>query len=253
MIDIAEVRKFEERAFNAWPALRTVVIDGWVARLSNGYTKRANSVNALGPAASADGIVAAAEALYARHELPAIFRLSPLAPAPIDAMLDTAGYAMFDPSLVLTAPIGSAGTVPTVQIDTSPSPAWLDGFARANAVESERRATHDAIIAAIAPPAAFATIHEDGQEDGEGIGFGLAVLERGAVGLFDIIVAPRRRGHGHGRALVTALLGWGRLAGADRAYLQVREANAVARQLYASLGFAEAYRYHYRVPRPAAQ
>lgn len=249
MIDTVDIRRIEERAFNAWPALRTIAIDGWLARLANGYTKRANSVNALGPAAAADGIIEAAEMLYARHGLPAIFRLSPLAPARIDAMLEAAGYVMFDPSLVLTAPIGAAETVSPVQIDTSPTPAWLGGFARANAVECEQRATHDAIIGAIATPTAFATI----REDAEGIGYGLAVLERGAIGLFDIIVAPRHRGHGHGRALVTTLLEWGRLAGANHAYLQVREANEAARRLYASLGFAEAYRYHYRVPKVAPQ
>ena len=52
----ALVRALEERAFNAWPAHQTVFHRGWVLRLSGGYTKRANSVNALVPgAASAAG------------------------------------------------------------------------------------------------------------------------------------------------------------------------------------------------------
>ena len=45
----ALVRALEERAFNAWPAHQTVFHRGWVFRLSGGYTKRANSVNALVP------------------------------------------------------------------------------------------------------------------------------------------------------------------------------------------------------------
>lgn len=80
------------------------------------------------------------------------------------------------------------------------------------------------------------------------LGFGLAVTDRGMVGLFDIVVAPSERGRGHGRALTRSLLAWGRSAGAHTGYLQVREANDAARRLYAGLGFIEAYRYHYRVP-----
>lgn len=73
----ALVRALEERAFNAWPAHQTVFHRGWVFRLSGGYTKRANSVNALVPGAPFDGVREAAAALYARHGLPAVFRISP--------------------------------------------------------------------------------------------------------------------------------------------------------------------------------
>ena len=40
-----------------------------------------------------------------------------------------------------------------------------------------------------------------------------------------------------------------RREGAQTAYLQVREENEVARALYASLGFRDAYRYTHRVMR----
>ena len=45
---------------------------------------------------------------------------------------------------------------------------------------------------------------------------------------------------------VCALTSWGRNAGATRAYLQVREENEIARDLYRALGFADAYRYTHR-------
>jgi ribosomal protein S18 acetylase RimI-like enzyme len=50
------------------------------------------------------------------------------------------------------------------------------------------------------------------------------------------------------------LMSWGRQQGAERAYLQVREENEVARALYRSLGFSDAYRYTHRVtpPKPVA-
>ena len=46
-IDLNLVRELEQRAFRAWPALETRSTHGWVQRLSGGYTKRANSINAL--------------------------------------------------------------------------------------------------------------------------------------------------------------------------------------------------------------
>jgi N-acetylglutamate synthase len=244
MIDLDQIRALEERSFNAWPALQTVLFGGWIFRLSDGFTKRANSVNALAPSAAFSEVRDAAESLYARHGLPAIFRLAPLAPPAADRALDAAGYEAFDPSIVLLAQPSNGGALAEVEIDHRPSAPWLDGFAAANGVGAAKRAIHDRMVSSIALPAAFATL----REKGEAIGFGLAVCERGAVGLFDIVITPSKRGRGKGRTLTRALLQWGRRRGAECAYLQVREENEAARRLYAGLGFGEAYRYHYRVP-----
>ena len=48
-LDEAAIRALEERAFNAWPALRSAYCDGWLFRFSEGLTRRANSVNAVAP------------------------------------------------------------------------------------------------------------------------------------------------------------------------------------------------------------
>lgn len=240
------IRALEERAFNAWPARQSVLHGGWVFRLSGGFTKRANSVNALASNASFSGVRAAAEALYARHGLPPLFRISPLAPAAADQELADAGYTHFDPSLVMaTTGLDAAQAHACVQIETTPTAAWLDGFAAANGVAAQNHAVHHSMVHAIALPCAFASLHDGA---GRTIGFGLAVLERGAIGLFDIVVDPALRGQGHGRGLVCALLQWGRDVGAGSAYLQVRAVNGVARSLYAGLGFVEVYGYHYQIP-----
>ena len=247
-VPAALIRALEERAFNAWPARQTVFHRGWVFRLSGGYTKRANSVNALLPGAPFDGVREAAAALYARHGLPAVFRISPLAPPEADQELADAGYQHFDPSLVLHRPLalGSVGKPDgSTHISTTPTAAWLEGFAAANSVPTHHRALHNSMLDHIAHPAAFALQHD---AQGQPVGFGLAVLERGAVGLYDLAVAPEHRGGGRGRALVTALLHWAAEAGAASAYLQVRAQNAAALGLYQSMGFKTAYGYHYRVP-----
>ncbi|MES2188167.1 MAG: GNAT family N-acetyltransferase [Pseudomonadota bacterium] len=250
--DPALVHAIEQRCFNAWPARQAIAHGGWLFRLSGGFTKRANSINAAVPGAAFEGVREAAEAVYAQHGLPAIFRMSPLAPAAADTELTAAGYTVFDPSLVLWKPElpaeEVAAQVPaqgiTVDIAAAPTDAWLEGFATANGVAARHHALHHAMVAAIAPPAAFATVREWGLA----IGFGLAVAEGGAVGFYDIVIAPDQRGRGHGRTLMEALLRWGRSVGAHQAYLQVRAENPAALRLYGALGFGELYRYHYRVP-----
>lgn len=238
-----EIRALEERAFNAWPALQTVLADGWVLRLAAGYTKRANSVNALEPRCDIAAILAVARPLYARAGLPLVFRLSPLAGPDADAWLGGKGFRHLDETMVMTATLaGELAIDAGVAISDRPTAAWSEGFAAANSVPDRHRATHDRMLAAIAMPAAFASLAQDGRT----IAWGLAVAERGRVGLFDIVTSPAVRRTGAGRRLVTSLLAWGRQQGATASYLQVVAANAPAIALYRSLGYSEAYRYHYR-------
>ncbi len=244
---MTQIQELEEHSFHAWPALRTVTVGGWVFRLSRGFTKRANSVNAVRIGASFDGVREKAEEFYGGHNLPAVFRLTPVAAPEADRALDQAGYSLFDPSAVLVTAISASRIDHAVTIDNAPSPAWLDGFAAANGIDPANRPIHDRMVASVAQPSGFATLRADGAD----IGFGLAVREGGAVGLFDIVIAPAHRSQGNGRILTQALMQWGRLNGAEQAYLQVRDQNITARALYARLGFQDAYRYHYRVPTEA--
>lgn len=243
-VDPALIRLLEECAFNAWPARQTVFFDGWLLRLSAGYTKRANSANAWCPAGPMADVIGAAEAFYARHALPPVFRLSPLAGDEADAALAAAGYRQIDPTLVMTAPLThDTRSDDAVKLQPEADAAWCAGFARANAIAPAMRATHDEMLAAIAMPKAFAALWQDGAP----IAYGLAVAERGWVGLFDILVVPEARGRGVGRRITAALLDWGRRQGATRAYLQVVAANTPAVALYGQFGFRQAYGYHYRV------
>ena len=234
MPDIALVQALEERSFNAWPARQTVLHGGWQFRLAGGFTKRANSANATLAGAAFAGVRSAAEALYARQGLPAIFRISPLAAPQADAELAQAGYTLADPSLVLRAPLDCAAADADVEVAATSSDAWLDGLAIANGVPQEQHPAHHAMVRRIALPAGFATL----RLQGEAVAFGLGVVERGAIGLYDLVVAPAHRGQGHGRRLVRALAHWGRQSNAGWVYLQVSEQNTAARTLYTALGFA---------------
>jgi GNAT superfamily N-acetyltransferase len=242
------VRGLEERAFNAWPALETRLVDGWLMRFSAGYTKRANSVNAWRPEAPLADIIHYASDLYRGRQQPLIVRLTPLADAGTDDLLATRGFSRVDETIVMTAPLSASptGRDPGVTITATPTPEWLAGFATANGVPEGRRALHDAMVAKIAAPVAFARLETSGTP----MAWGIAVVERGVVGLFDIVTAPAARRRGAARRLVGHILDWARHEGAVSAYLQVVAANSPAISLYGRFGFAESYRYHYRIAPP---
>lgn len=74
------------------------------------------------------------------------------------------------------------------------------------------------------------------------------VLDEGEIA--NIAVAPAARGTGVGGCLLNAALAEADRRGVERVFLEVRESNAVARQLYASRGFVELGRRkrYYRHP-----
>src|SRR5471030_3040360 len=120
--DLEKVRALEQRMFRAWPALETRETAGWVQRFADGYTKRANSINALG--IEAQYTAERREALeqpYRERGLPPIWRLTPLAPAETEPSLARLGYRRIDQSLVQTAPLDARFFAdPEVQIAPIP-------------------------------------------------------------------------------------------------------------------------------------
>ena len=246
MTDIDLVRAIEERAFNAWPALEVAVVDGWLLRFAEGYSKRANSANALAPTAPLETLLPLVEALYRRHGITPCVRLTPLAAQADGELLDRLGWTVVDESLVLVSPLAGfdGALLPDIVLEGTASQAWIDGYARASGRADLKRDVLARMLAAIRTDVVFATVSEGARP----VCFGMGVLERGMVGLFDIATEPGARGRGHGRHIVRALMGWGRAKGAMRAYLQVTVGNAVARKLYESLGYRECYQYNYRLP-----
>jgi GNAT superfamily N-acetyltransferase len=235
--------RVEETCLNAWPALREVLLDGWVLRFSEGLTRRANSANPLRPVSHAD--LGACEALYRRLGLPTIFRLLSLIDPLVDERLAEAGYTGEGESCVLYAPIEdiAAGRDPDVKLVCQPTPEWFDAMAALQNHSSEQAAIYRGIVGQLAIPAAFAALSDEG---------GTAALAYGALhnGLLcyeSVVTDRRRRRQGWGRRIVNALAAWARDQGAVGACLEVEAHNAPARALYAAIGLTrELYRYHYR-------
>ncbi len=235
-------RRLEELTLNSSAPPGQLLYDGWLLRFSPGKAKRARSVNAVYPSRLPFGDkLVHCEAVYAERGLPAIFRLSEHTEPGLDAFLEARGYGVFDHTDVRVAAIDPARLDgPPVAVPRLEE--WFDMVGDLRGSPIAHRSSHLARLASLP----LAMIGVAILEDGVPLATGLAILEDGHVGLFDVVTREGARRRGHGRAIVAALLRWGRDLGATRAYLQVDSANAPALAMYAAFGFARAYGYWYR-------
>lgn len=241
--NLDEVRRLERLAFRGWPALDSRDIGGWRLRLSGGYTKRANSINALGPDFSTD--IEALEAPYRERGQTPVWRLTPLAPPETEALLVARGYRAIERSLLQVCPLHDRFPAdPAVAIAPSPSPAWLQAFAAHSPVKPEHRETMQRMLQSIAQPAGFAFV----QHEGRPMAMAIGAVEGDHMGLFDVLVMPDARRQGLARRVTESLYAWAWKQGARFAYLQVVATNAAAMQLYEAQGFRTVYAYEYRIP-----
>src|SRR5690349_9221284 len=121
--------RVEEVCLNAWPALREVLLGGWLLRFSEGLTRRANSANALGALADIDP--SDCEALYRRLGQPAIFRVLTLLDPSIDEQLEGRGYTAEGETCVLYGHLDAveAAADPQIQLLMKPSVEWFAAMA----------------------------------------------------------------------------------------------------------------------------
>lgn len=251
MTDHSLVLGLESRLLNAWPSFDYQAYDGWILRLAKGYSKRANSATPLASGARLDEMLL--DHMIARFieaNVRPTFRLNGLEAPHVDELLAQRGFLDIEPTCVLTAALdGIDEPDGEVLLEPHASKQWVREAAESYGGDKADDATLMEIVSRIRQKAAFATLRLDERA----VAWGLGVVERGYVGLYDIVVAPDLRGIGLGRRVVTCLMDWGRREGAHTAYLQVREENAIARSLYGALGFRSAYRYRHRVmPVPAS-
>jgi GNAT superfamily N-acetyltransferase len=237
--DLSRVRRLEELAFAGWPALETHDRAGWRLRFSGGYTKRANSINALGLDAQTDPeTVNGLEAAYRQRGQPPVWRLSPLAPAGIADVLAVRGYRTIERSLVQVCPLGPTfAPAPEVQIHAQPIEPWVQAFAAHSPVRPEHRPTMRRMLTAIAAPVGFAFVEEAGQPMAMAIG----AVNGDHMGLFDVLVMPQARRRGLARKVTESLYAWAWNHDARFAYLQVVASNEAAMPLYAAQGFRTVY------------
>jgi ribosomal protein S18 acetylase RimI-like enzyme len=239
--------KLEEISMNAWPALQTLLYDGWILRFADGYTRRANSIHLLYPSKiETSQKIKKCEEIYSGQGLPVKFQLAGRAESQeIDQLLEKQGYESEGETSMQSLDLiyARSSMIDDVQLDQQINDQWGELCARLHILNENHAKTHFKMMEAIIPSRCFATV----SFQGKAVGCGLGVFEDGFLGIFDIIVDKDYRHQGYGNRLMQALISWGKAKGAHTAYLQVMLDNTPALRLYERLGFNEQYQYWYRV------
>ena len=243
-----QIRFFEELSFNSHPSLQTQFYDGWYLRFSNGYTKRANSVNMLWPSTLDLQVkIEECEKRYSRQSLPCVFKVTDGTEPELDRMLGERGYQAVDPTDVMTLDLeGRSFARGGCVVSDHMTREWLDAYlALENYTDPAACETAGQMMRAVRNDTLYCSVERDGRT----IACASAVLERGYAGIANVVVDEACRGMGYGRRLCESLLSEAAGTGAHTAYLQVVQSNRAAVHLYEKLGFRKQYSYWYRVRR----
>lgn len=234
----------EAAALEAWPGLEVERDGRWVLRASNGYSKRANSVQSL---AATDDENAAARLDYAKswfkaRNLPAIFRQTPLAGRKTVAALDAAKWEAHDESFVLATEIGLTSPDARVQVTPLLDPVFGVAQQTLQGYDDETIRKLGALLWTIAVPAAGLVISSEDRP----LSAALVAVSGGIAYVGNVVTAKDARGHGFAHAVVQTALAWGQSQGASASALNVQADNQAALRLYQRLGYRYVHDYCYR-------
>ena len=247
---LPQIRLLEAASFRSFPSTTTRYDGTWAIRMTAGHpAKRLNSVNPLDPDDCLDleNRIALAGDRFRSFGRPLMFRLTPLAPDALRAMLQEKGWQSFEESLVMAADLsaetaGDAGD----QLPMKDIGRWVDGYIELSQDNPELKPGFSEIIGATEPETGlFMRYSEDGARLASVV---RCVRDLRLAGIFDLVTAPAETRKGHARGVLKTALRWAYHTGARRAWLQVVAENAAARRLYEQLGFEEIYRYCYWKP-----
>lgn len=243
----------EELQNNAFPALQTVMYDGWSVRFGGGFTYRVNCANPMYPETLPVGEkVRYVENLYRESGLSmAIFKLHEgmdmYTMLSCQNELNSRGYETERVGNIFLCDLTSFEKTPNVEVrvESQMTEEWLEGFLTMNGTVEHQKTAAGEMLKNIHYPIFAASIWEEGRM----IACGLGVAERGHVGLYDIFVDKDCRRRGLGGDICTAIMNSGKAMGCNTAYLQVLAENTGARALYRKLGYREDYEYWFRTKR----
>lgn len=240
---MTNIDAIEAAAFNAWPAFQHVFLDGWLLRLANGYTKRANSVNFVRPCnLPLPVLIDESERIFGARGLPSTFRLVGREETrALDEALDRRGYKRIDETWVMQANLADLAAPGNLSVLSQAD--WLPVYDALNDHPRPHQAEHERILDSIVPEHVYAALST--KEAWASCGLGVA--DRQYFGYFDIVTRADMRQRGHAERLMRGMADWALAHGASIGYLQVMKHNTAALALYRKLGYTPAYDYSYRI------
>lgn len=243
------LRLLEQLASNAWPAHTTEKLGDWTMRYTFGYTKRANSVHAVGSLPFDLNWLQKVENFYESRNTASCFHISQLSPAQLDETLGSKGYKKSDECFTMMA--ACEDTLQNVKLDIQydadylreATPAWIDEFLTLEDFSKDRFDAYTHIFSSIHASKTFLRL----SSNKETVGLGSVVVEQGYGCISNIIVHAKHRRKGIAKELVSALVQCAQRQEADYVYLQVVKENKPAVDLYEKLGFKAVSSHHYRI------
>jgi N-acetylglutamate synthase len=238
---------FERSGLKAWPGIEVDWDGAWVRRATNGYTKRANSVQCLDPDDddNAEERLHAAVDWFGKRGLPAVCRITPLTGPGILEVLDDQGWRSFDASHQFAMPLVAGEGDPRGQTFEVLDPDYLAIHQQLSGYSDARQAGLEGLLSALTVTARGIVLRNDA---GEPVASALMAITDEIVITGNVITAPNQRRKGYAAAMMRTGHAWAFGAGARVAALNVQADNFDAQALYRGLGYAYQYDYHYRLP-----
>ncbi|MDP1719667.1 MAG: GNAT family N-acetyltransferase [Candidatus Nanopelagicaceae bacterium] len=234
------IRDIELAANATWPAKEQVQLGDWILRASGKFTKRANSVLAIGsPRGNVDLAIGEVIKFYNTRGLTPTFHVALPTYAELGRRLKERNWQSGISVNVMVADIEEvlgksqiniSHTNNGVEISGAPGEEWI-------ALQND----HGVLEIMTRSPARYAAFRRDGKI----VGVGRASNYAGWTVLTRLYVHPDERGKGLGRNLIYSLLLDAQILGATKVALQVDSKNLDAIALYEKMGFRLHHTYEY--------
>jgi ribosomal protein S18 acetylase RimI-like enzyme len=244
---VKTIRFWEEVNANIWPVFESFLYDGWLLRITRGYSRNSNSVWPLYDGELPIGQkIRFCERQYATRGMTCGFRLTDIPEnRPIEHKLKELGYTSDNPNLVMVniSMKNAAGEISEMGLEE-----WMETIYRIHPGDREIKKWEQKFLGKISLPNRYAVV----KKNGEACGYGRSVQQGNILNIEKIWVHAKMRNQGFGTQLIQGLLGLGMRDGAEIAYVTVNQSNMDAQRLYGRLGFETKYSYHYFVPQNEA-
>lgn len=254
-------KKIEQSSLQTWPALQSKQVNGWNLRLSDGYSKRSNSVSPLDyveTAMTLEEQIAYCEAEYHQAQLPVVFKMTSFAePAILNQLLHTRNYQIQDETSVQLKSLAMIDQEYAIYKDAkqqtlsgvtfSIQEQWSEEWIREASSLGQWSDNVGHSIAKLMNVNTLSKAYITLYQEGTAVACAIGIIDKDYMGIYDVITGEAYRRLGFARTMLYHLMQWAKLKGASYAYLHVGEHNEVAIGLYRKLGFEEIYRYWYRV------
>lgn len=242
------IRFWEEINANIWPSFESFLYDGWLLRITPGYSRNSNSVWPLydGEIGIETKVGFCAE-FYSSRGMTCGFRLADIPEnGMVEKKLIELGYASANPNLVMVNALIAESSNPTIEMGLDE---WLEIIYEIHPGDPQIKEWERKLFQKITLPSRYVIIEQNEKV----AGYGRTVKQGQILNIEKIWVHPEVRNQGLGTQLIQGMIDRGVHDGGKTAYVTVNRANTGARRLYARLGFEAKYEYRYFVPQSEAE